>query len=117
MRTRQSQHFAPSGKRKFGGQFAVIIATELISAETPIVVSQIDGIPVPVAAYIWTAVGSAARRRFARSICSPITSAAIPRNYPAHLIDLLFSRQAEKKAVWRCASHRNPKMLPLVDSG
>ena len=48
---------------------------------------------------------------------SPITSAAIPRNYPAHLIDLLFSRQAEKKAVWRCASHRNPKMLPLVDSG
>jgi len=58
----------PSGKRKFGGQFAVIIATELISAETPIVVSQIDGVPVPVAAYIWTAVGSAARRRFARSI-------------------------------------------------
>ena len=93
----------------------MIIATKLISAETPIVVSQIDGVPVPVEAHIF-GLRSEAQRDAAllAAFGSPITSAAIPRNYPAHLIDLLFSREAEKKAVWRCASHRTPKMLPLV---
>jgi hypothetical protein len=33
---------------------------------------------------------------------SPMTSAAIPRNYPAHLIDLLFSREAEQRK--RCGA-------------
>jgi len=80
----------PSGKRKFGGQFAVIIATELISAETPIVVSQIDGVPVPVARIF--GLRSEAQRDAAllAAFGSPTTSAAIPRNYPAHLIESTF---------------------------
>jgi hypothetical protein len=65
--------------------------------------------------FFWTAVAGAARRRFDRNnLRSPINSSGIPQNYPVRLVDLTFRREAEqRKAVWRCASHRTPKTLPL----
>jgi len=60
-------------------------------------------------------------KRSATPLCSqrlrsPITSPAIPQNYPVRLIDLTFRRKAEqRKAVWRCASHRTPKTPAVIE--
>src|SRR2546430_2962985 len=48
-------------------------------------------------------------------LSAPITSPRYPKSYPARLIDLTFSREAEqRKAVWRWASHRIPKRGPIA---